>query len=80
MTDGENRYVIGSDSINDPVLAVDHLAKVRPIELGDLPAAFRELGQAPDCGEQVLDSAGCRGGTLLGDPGRNVSHPLKREW
>jgi hypothetical protein len=79
VTNGENRYVIGCDSIDDSVLAVDNFSKVWPIELRYLASTIRKVAQAVNRGKQILDSAGGSRGPLLGDPGRDVSHSLECE-
>jgi hypothetical protein len=79
VTNRENGYVIGYDSIHYSVLAVDDFSKVWSVELRYLAATFRKLTQALNRGKQILDSVGGSRGPLLGDPGRDVSHSLECE-
>lgn len=79
MTNGENRDVIGSDSIDNPVLAVDDFPKVGALKLRYLAPALWELYQALGCTEQFLHRPGGGRRLLLSDPDRNVSHSLEGE-
>jgi hypothetical protein len=77
VTNGENRYVIDCDSIDDSALTLDNFSKVWPVEFRNLAAAFWKLTQAVTRGKQIFYNAGGSRGPLLGNPGRDVSHSLE---
>ena len=77
MANGKNRDVVRGYSIDDSIPLVDHLAKIRALELWNLAPALRKPGQAAHGGEQTVDGADRRRRAFLCNPRCNLGHPLE---